>query len=64
MHWSFDFDLTGYYVNGELAMESINYPTQIEKASLDLAAVQREAATLRERLAEIESILTLETANA
>lgn len=45
-------------------MESINYPTHIEKASLDLAQVQREAATLRERFAEIESILTLEIANA
>ncbi len=44
-------------------MESINYPMQIEKASLDLAQVQREAATLRERLTEIESILTLEIAN-
>jgi len=45
-------------------MESITYPAQIEKASLDLARVQSEAATLRERLAEIESILTLEIANA
>jgi hypothetical protein len=45
-------------------MESINYPAQIEKASLDLAQVQREAASLRERLTEMESILTLEIANA
>jgi len=45
-------------------MENINYPEQIEKASLDLAQVQREAATLRERLAGIEAILTLEIINA
>lgn len=45
-------------------METINYLAQIEHASLDLAEMQREAATLRERLAEIESILTLEIANA
>ncbi len=45
-------------------MESLNYPAQIEKASLDFAHMQREASTLRERLAEIESILTLEVANA
>ncbi len=45
-------------------MENINYPEQIEKASLDLAQVQREAVTLRERLGEIEVILTLEIINA
>ncbi len=45
-------------------MENFNYPEQIERASLDLAGVQREAATLRERLAEIEAILTLEIINA
>lgn len=45
-------------------MESISYPAQIEQVSLDLAEAQREAVTLRERLAEIESILTLEIANA
>lgn len=33
-------------------MESINYPTRIEKASFDLAQVQRETATLRERRLE------------
>jgi len=45
-------------------MERITYPEQIEKAALDLAEVQREAAEQRERLAEIESILTLEIAGA
>ena len=45
-------------------MERITYPQQIEKAALDLAEVQREAAEQRERLAEIESILTLEIAGA
>lgn len=45
-------------------VETINYPEQIEKASLDLAETQREAARLRERLAETESLLTLEINNA
>lgn len=45
-------------------METINYPEQIEKASLDLGCVQREATEQRERLAEIGSILTLEIAGA
>ena len=45
-------------------MERNNYPEQIEKAALELGEVQREAAEQRERLAEIESILTLEIAGA
>lgn len=45
-------------------MEGINYPEQIEKTALEVGEVQREAAEQRERLAEIESILTLEIAGA
>jgi len=45
-------------------MERVNYPEQIEKTALDLADVQREAAEQRERLAEIEAILTLEIVGA
>lgn len=45
-------------------MERLNYPEQIEKAALDLGEVQREAAHQRERLAEIEAILTVEIAGA
>jgi len=45
-------------------MERANYPEQIEKTALELGEVQREAAEQRERLAEIESILTLEIAGA
>lgn len=45
-------------------MENTNYPQQIEKASLDLAETLTQAAIQRERLVEIEAILTLEIANA
>jgi hypothetical protein len=45
-------------------MERTNYPEQIEETALLLGEVQREAAEQRERLAEIESILTLEVAGA
>lgn len=45
-------------------MERVSYPEQIEKTALRLGEVQREAAEQRERLAEIESILTLEIAGA
>ncbi len=45
-------------------MENTSYPQQIEKVSLDLAETMAQAATQRERVAEIEAILTLEIANA
>lgn len=45
-------------------MERNNYPELIENTALELGEVQREAAEQRERLAEIESILTLEIAGA
>ena len=45
-------------------MECINYPAQVEQASLDLAELEREAMHQRVRLVENESNLTLEIANA
>lgn len=45
-------------------MKLQEYPTDLERASIDAARVQREAAELRERFASIEAILTLEITNA